>query len=239
MLLARHGGRARVGQLAVAALLRVGLDHQAVDPARQRGHLAGPAPLGQQRADDVLLPRRRARGQARDRRRRAARAGGGLALPVGRGARSAWPCRSASSWRSTPAARARTAGAPRCPPTPPSRSECSRWSRPAARACGSRCSRSRSSTISFALIVIATVYIEARRRSCRWPVAVGPVRGPARAPLRAVHGAQAGRGARGRRAFWVALYESGIDPVIAGLARRPRDERLSAAARASSSGWWS
>ena len=38
------------------------------------GHLRRPAPLGQRGADDVLLPRRRAGGQARVRPRRAARA---------------------------------------------------------------------------------------------------------------------------------------------------------------------
>ena len=39
---------------------------------------------------------------------------------------AAWRCRSRSTWPSTRAARARTAGAPRCPPTRRSRSACSR-----------------------------------------------------------------------------------------------------------------
>ena len=45
-----------------------------VDHDRRRRDLRGPAPLGQRGADDVLLPRRRAGGQARVRPRRAARA---------------------------------------------------------------------------------------------------------------------------------------------------------------------
>ena len=61
----RGARRARLGQLAVVGLLRVGLAHRAVDPRRGLGHHPGPAPLGQQRPDDALLPRRRARGQAR------------------------------------------------------------------------------------------------------------------------------------------------------------------------------
>ena len=76
----------------VAGLLRVGLDHGALDPPRQRGHLARPAAVGERGPDDVLLPRRRARGQARARHRHAAGAAaaelplaaalGGMAVPV-------------------------------------------------------------------------------------------------------------------------------------------------------------
>ena len=69
----RHGRRPAVGELAVAGLLRVGLDHRALDPPRRPRHLARAARVGQPGADDVLLPRRRARGQARARRRPAAR----------------------------------------------------------------------------------------------------------------------------------------------------------------------
>ena len=47
---------------------------RALDPPRRRRDLGRPAPLGQRGPDDVLLPRRRARGQARARPRRAARA---------------------------------------------------------------------------------------------------------------------------------------------------------------------
>ena len=79
-----------VGELAVVGLLRVVLDHEALDPARQLGHLAGPAPLGERGADDVLLPRRRAGGQARDRH--------GASCATGGGSRSHWWRRSAG-WR--------------------------------------------------------------------------------------------------------------------------------------------
>ena len=44
-----------------------------------------------------------------------------------------WPCRSPSTWRSTPVARAPTDGGRRCPPTRRSRSARSRWSRRARR----------------------------------------------------------------------------------------------------------
>ena len=87
-------------------------------------HLGRSAPLGQRGPDDVLLPRRRPRGQARARRRRAARA----PPPRGPGARGDRRHDRAGRdlpARSTPAAPARTAGARRCRPTRPSRS--ARW----------------------------------------------------------------------------------------------------------------
>ena len=61
----RDGRRARLGQLAVVRLLRVGLGHRALDPPRERGHLDGPSAVGERGSDDVLLPGRRARGEAR------------------------------------------------------------------------------------------------------------------------------------------------------------------------------
>ena len=71
---ARRGRRrARVGERR-RVVLRVGVEHHVLDPARGRGRLDGPARVGQQRPDDVLLLRRGARGAARARPRRAARA---------------------------------------------------------------------------------------------------------------------------------------------------------------------
>ena len=73
VLLGGGGRGAGLGQHR-PLLLRERLAHRALDPGRRLGHLPGPARVGQQRPDDVLLLRRRARGAARVRRRRAARA---------------------------------------------------------------------------------------------------------------------------------------------------------------------
>ena len=73
VLLGRDRGRAAVGQLAVAGLLRVGVDHRALVQARGLGADRRPARVGQRRPHDVLLPGRRPGGQARARPRRAAR----------------------------------------------------------------------------------------------------------------------------------------------------------------------
>ena len=56
--------------------------HEAVGPARRRRGRERPARLGQRRPDDVLLPRRRARGQARARRRATCASGGRVLLPM-------------------------------------------------------------------------------------------------------------------------------------------------------------
>ena len=99
--------------------------------------------------DDVLLPRRRPRGQARARPGRAARAQAPRA--AGRRRRSAaWSCRSPIYL----AFNAGGAGAPRLGRRDVDRHRvrarrCSRWSRRAARrGCACSCSRSRSSTTS-------------------------------------------------------------------------------------------
>ncbi len=58
---ARRGGAARAGLGEPRRLLlRVLLAHRAVDPARVDRSVVRPAGVGQQRADDVLLPGRRA-----------------------------------------------------------------------------------------------------------------------------------------------------------------------------------
>ena len=110
---------------------------------------ADPARLGQPGADDALLPRRRPRGQARARPRRAARAhpaGGSRRRRARRDARR----RRRSTSSSTRAATPPTAGARPSRPTPRSRSARSRSSRAAARSgCASSCSRSSSSTTSW------------------------------------------------------------------------------------------
>ena len=87
----RHAGRAGLGQHR-RGLLRGLLAHHALAPPGRGGARAGPAPLGQQRPDDLLLPRHRPRGAARVRRGRAAQrsratlplvAGiGGMVVPV-------------------------------------------------------------------------------------------------------------------------------------------------------------
>ena len=82
VLLAGHDRRPAVGQLAVAGLLRVGVDHGAVAPARGLDAQRRPARVGQRRPHDPLLPGRRPGGQARARPRGAARRA------------SAWRCRS-------------------------------------------------------------------------------------------------------------------------------------------------
>ena len=97
----------------------------AVDPARRARRDPGPADLGEQRPDDVLLPRRRAGGAARDRPRRPAR-------PAPAACCRSWPAllgmvaaRRSSTSRSTRPTAPPAAGAWRCRPTPRSRSACS------------------------------------------------------------------------------------------------------------------
>ena len=71
---ARRRGRGAPLDQHRRALLRLVLEHDAVDRRRRRGDRARPPAVGEQRPDDVLLLRRRARGAARVRPRRAARA---------------------------------------------------------------------------------------------------------------------------------------------------------------------
>ena len=77
-----------------------------------------------------------------------------------------------------------------------------------------------------ALLVIATVYTDAgrRRRARRRGRPVLPAAGAA---LRARRLARAGRRALGV-GVWVALHESGVDPLLAGLAVGLAVERVSA-----------
>ena len=98
-----------------------------------------------------------------------------------------------------------------------------------------RCSRSRSFDDLVALLVIATVYTEhvvdraaagGRRRCSALLFALRFAPRAWRGPAAAV--------ARRRRSGW-RCYESGIDPVIAGLAVGPRDERVPAGRAPSSS----
>ena len=89
----RYRCRPHLGQLTLAALLRVGVDDQAFDPPRQLRYRAGPASLGEPGPDDVLLPRRRARGQARTRDRSTA----GVAQRGGPAGGSPWRHGSAGS----------------------------------------------------------------------------------------------------------------------------------------------
>ena len=224
----RLARRADLGQPALVGVLRVVLDHRPVDPDRRRGAVARPARLGQPGAHDAVLPGRGARGQARARPR--ASCATGAAWRSRCWPRSAdSPCRCSSTWRSTPASHRRTAGAPRCRPTRPSPSACWRWWRPHATRL-----RVRLLTIVViddlvALLVIATVYTE-HIELMPLLIALGlfavllglrfvPIGG--RLQVAALLGV----------AIWVALHESGVDPVITGLVVGPRHDRLHARAR--------
>ena len=146
-------------------------------------------------------------GELRERRR--------VAIPASpRSAASRWPSRSTS--RSTPAGRGRTAGERRCRPTRRSRSALLALVAPR----GTRL-RVRLLTLAviddfLALVVIATVYTE----SLSWlPLAVAACLFGALLALRYAPTAWRRQAAVLLGvAIWVALYESGIDPVIAGLA---------------------
>ena len=96
--------------------------------------------------------------------------------------------------------------------------------------CASSCSPSRSSTTWSPLLVIATVYTEHCRRSAL-AIAVGLFARPAGAALRAGRLRGAGRGRRSASAMWVAMFESGIDPIDRRAGGRPGHQRLPAGAR--------
>ena len=79
------GDRGRAGLGEPRRQLRTAVDDAVRPPARRPQHHPRPADVGQQRADDVLLPGRRAGGPARDRPRRPARP---QPLPAARGGRA-------------------------------------------------------------------------------------------------------------------------------------------------------
>ena len=102
------GSAAVLLAMAVAALAWVNIDassydgrvgRAAVGPARRRRGVAGPARVGEQRADDVLLLRLRPGGPPRVRHGRAAGAGAAGAAGGGRAGR-AGRSRSSSTWPS-------------------------------------------------------------------------------------------------------------------------------------------
>ena len=196
--------------------------------ARRRRGRQRPARLGQRRADDAVLPRRRARGQARARRRRPARPQPRRCCRCSR--RSAGSSsRSASTRRSTPAA-------------PGAGGWGAAMSTDTALALGAlalltprSATRLRVFLLSFAivddlvaLLVIATVYT----KHVSMPalvVAIAAVRRAARAPLRprvAAPGVGAGRD----RAVGGAV-QVGHRPGDRRPRDRARDERLPALAR--------
>ncbi len=80
-------GRARLGE--PGPRLREPVEHRAVAAPGGPGHRAGPAGVAQQRADDVVLPGRRARGAPRVRPRGAARPQAVPGAARGRGSRHA------------------------------------------------------------------------------------------------------------------------------------------------------
>ena len=82
MLLLARGGRARLGQRRHRRATRAGGDHQLTIGPGDLAITESLRALGQRRADDGLLLRRRARDQARARARRAARPRSRAALPA-------------------------------------------------------------------------------------------------------------------------------------------------------------
>ena len=86
------GGRAGLGEYR-RVVVYGGLGRAAVGPARRRRGVAGPARVGEQRADDVLLLRLRPGGPPRVRHGRAAGAGPAGAAGRGRAGRAAGPGR--------------------------------------------------------------------------------------------------------------------------------------------------
>ena len=220
------------GRTSAPGVVRLVLDDADHDHARRLVARPGRARLGQQRADGVLLLRRRPRGAARVRHGRAARAP--ARRPAGaRRVRRDGSCRSRSTSRSTRAARRRTAGGPRCPPTRRSRSARSRsWD--------ARCpGRLRVFLLTVvvvddvvALLVIATAYTEhvvlgalavavgAVRASCSRCASLGVQRGVVYLALRARdlgRALQVGRRPADRRARDGAAHLG-----VPGRARRPR-----------------
>ena len=130
------------------ALLRLVLEHDPVDRRRRLGHRARPPAVGEQRPDDVLLLRRRARGAPRVRPRRAARAAPVRPAAARRAGRHRGADRDLPELQCRPDRR-RTAGGSRCRPIRRSPSACSRSSGRASRpGCAPSCSRSPSSTTS-------------------------------------------------------------------------------------------
>ena len=217
VLLVRDDRRARVGELALVGLLRVGLDDRALDPPRRRA--ASRMDLRHWVNEGLMtffflvvgLEAKRELDLGELRERRAHR-------DPGRWRRSAaWRCRWRSTWRSTPAAPARTAGARRCRPTRRSRSGCWRCVAPG----GTRL-RVRLLTLAVvddlvALLVIATVYtehVDVRAAGDRASALFAVLLALRFAPPAGAAAAAVAVGV----ALWVALHESGIDPVIAGLA---------------------
>ena len=65
----RGDRRPRLGEHAMVGVLRVRVEHRAVDPCRERRHRTATPGVDQPRPDDVLLPGRRPRGAARVRPR--------------------------------------------------------------------------------------------------------------------------------------------------------------------------
>ncbi len=84
----RRGGRPRLGESA-RVVVRVGLEHLPLVPARRLERVARPAYLDQQRPDDALLPGRRVGAAPRVRHRRVAGAASPGVADPGRGRRHA------------------------------------------------------------------------------------------------------------------------------------------------------
>ena len=172
--------------------------------------------MGEQRADDVLLLRRRARGAPGVRPRRAARAAALRLAAAGRRS-AAWRSRSRSTSPSTPAARPRTAGESRCRPTPPSRSACSRSSgRAFPTACARSCSRSSSST-TCSRSSSSRPSTRTTLRVVPLLVAVGLLRRRARRRAACECGPVSSAPCSGRRPGW-RCSSPGVEPVVVGLA---------------------
>ena len=198
----------RVGELALGR----GLFAPAAPAGRphRRPRRPGPVarPLGQRRADGDLLLRRRAGDQARDGARRAARAAQRAALPVVAALGGmVVPAADLRGAQRGAARRCARLGRSRWPPTSPSRSASWRCSAPRVPPRSrSSCWRSRSSTTSAPILVIAVFYtseINLPRSASRPELARGaglrpPRRGPAARVPRARRAALVPRARVGR-----------------------------------------
>ena len=219
------GGAAVLLAATVAALVWVNVDASsyeelwgtvlAIDLGGD-GRRADAARVGEQRADDVLLLRAGSRGAARVRPRRVSRAAAVRAAVAGVGRRHGRRGGDLPRVQPRELVRAR-AGASRCRPTRRSRSDCSRCSAGGFRtACGRSSSRSSWSDDLLALVVIALVYSESIDVAALiWAAGLFAV------ALVLLLGLGCGAGrctSCSAAAIWVALLESGIEPVVVGLA---------------------
>ena len=211
-----RGRGADLGELAVVGFLRVVLDHEALDHASAA---AGSRWTSAQWVNSGLMTffflvvgleakRELDTGELRERQRLAIpvfASLGGMAVPI-----------LIFTGLQRRRARARTPGARRCRPTRPWRSECWACWRRREHGFGSASSRIAVVDDLVALVIIATVYTD---HVDLLPLALAVGFFGVLLGLRYVRGTWRNEAAIvAGVALWVALFESGIDPVVAGLA---------------------